>query len=511
LNLSLLNSLDNTDGNSLAHITDGETSKRREVGEGLDAHGLLGDHLNDGGVSRLDELGGGFEGLTRAAVDLLDELGELAGNMGGVAVEDGGVSGGDLSGVVEDDDLGVEGGGLRGGGVLGVGGNKSTAKFLDRDVLDVESDVVTRVGLLELLVVHLNRLDLSGQVVGGEGDDHTGLDNSGLHTSDGHSSDTSDLVDILERETKGLVGGAGGGLDGVEGVDEGDSGGISRLAGDFPSLVPGHVGGGLEHVISVPSRDGDEGNSIGVVSDLLDEAGNFLLDFVEALLRVLVGVHLVDGNDELLDSEGVGEESVLTGLSVLGNTGLELSGTGGDDEDTAVGLGGSGNHVLDEITMSGGVNDGDVVLGGFELPEGNVDGDTTLALGLKFVQDPSVLEGSLSHIGGILLELLDGTLVDTSELVDQVSSGGGLSGVDVSDDDDVNVVLFLSHSMQKREKGLDSNREVHKRRRKRGGRSKSKEDGKIREQEVEEEKERRKKRWKGYLDVKFFRLKELVT
>jgi len=48
---------------------------------------------------------------------------------------------------------------------------------------------------------------------------------------------------------------------------------------------------------------------------------------------------------------------VLSGLTVLGDTGLELTSTGGDDEDSAVGLGGTGNHVLDEVTVSGGVND----------------------------------------------------------------------------------------------------------------------------------------------------------
>ena len=44
-----------------------------------------------------------------------------------------------------------------------------------------------------------------------------------------------------------------------------------------------------------------------------------------------------------------------------------------------------------------------------------------------------------------LLELLDGTLVDTTALVDQVTSGGGLAGIDVADNDDVDVVtLFLT-------------------------------------------------------------------
>jgi len=195
----------------------------------------------------------------------------------------------------------------------------------------------------------------------------------------------------------------------------------------------------------VPTRDGDEGDGLGVVTDLLDETGSLLDDLVVSVLGPLAGVHLVDGDDELLDTEGEGEEGVLSGLTVLGDTSLELSDTGGDDEDGAVGLGGTGDHVLDEITVTRGVDDGDHVLGGLELPKSNVDGDTTLTLGLELVKNPSVLEGRLAELGGLLLELLDGTLVNTTALVDQVTGSSRLSRVDVSDDDDVDVSLFLTH------------------------------------------------------------------
>lgn len=48
-------------------------------------------------------------------------------------------------------------------------------------------------------------------------------------------------------------------------------------------------------------------------------------------------------------------------------------------------------------------NDGDIVAGSLELPEGNVDGDTTLTLGLELVKDPGVLEGTLTELSGFLL------------------------------------------------------------------------------------------------------------
>jgi hypothetical protein len=66
-------------------------------------------------------------------------------------------------------------------------------------------------------------------------------------------------------------------------------------------------------------------------------------------------------------------------------------------------------------------NDGDLILGGLELPESDIDGDTTLTLSLQLVKNPGVLEGTLAELSGLLLELLDGTRVDTTALVDQVT------------------------------------------------------------------------------------------
>lgn len=168
----------------------------------------------------------------------------------------------------------------------------------------------------------------------------------------------------LEGETEGLVGRARGGLDGVDGVKEGLARNLTRLGVLLPSLVPRHVGGRLDHVVTVPARDGDEGDVLRVEADLLDEVGRLLDDLLVAGLRVLGRVHLVDGDDELADTEGEGEEGVLAGLAVLRDTSLELTSAGGDDEDGAVGLRGTGDHVLDEVTVTRGVDDGDHVLHG---------------------------------------------------------------------------------------------------------------------------------------------------
>merc|ERR1719309_358670 len=439
--------LDDTDSNSLPHVPDGEPSKRRVVGEGLHAHGLAGEQLHDGSVSGLDELGRVLSGLASTPVNLLKDLGELASNVGGVAVEHWGVAVGHLAGVVQHDDLGGEVGNAGGGLVLGVGGDVASLDVLDRHVLDVEANVVAGDSLGQRLVVHLDGLDLSGEVDRGEGDDHAGLDHSSLNTTNGHCANASNFVDILKGQPEGLVGGPAGGNDGVESLEEGHAVGLAFLHLNVPALVPGHVGRGLDHVVAVPPGDGHEGNCSWVVAHLLDEAGHLLLDLLEPGLGVgrLGGVHLVDGDDQLLDTEGVGEQGMLPGLPVLGDASLELSSSGGDDEHTAVSLAGAGDHVLNEVTMAGGVDDGDVVLGSLELPESDINGDTTLTLGLQLVHDPGILEGALARLLSLLLELLDGSLVNTSTLVDQVPGGGRLARVDVANDDNVDVGLFLSH------------------------------------------------------------------
>jgi hypothetical protein len=299
-------------------------------------------------------LGGGLSALASAAIDLLEELRELASDVGSVAIEDWGISSTDLARVVKDDDLGVERLGALGGVVLGVTSNVATANLLDADVLDVESDVVTWEAFGELFVVHLHGLHFSGNTSGSESNDHAGLDDTGLDTADWYRSNTANLVHILEGKAERLIGGTGWGIDGINGLEEGFA---SRLGLGLllPSLVPGAVGGDVDHIVAVESGNGDEWDVLGVVADLLDEVGGFLDDFVETILGPLGGVHLVDSNNELLDTERVGEQSVLTSLAILGDTSFELTSTGGNDENGAISLRGTSNHVLDKITMAGGV------------------------------------------------------------------------------------------------------------------------------------------------------------
>jgi hypothetical protein len=181
------------------------------------------------------------------------------------------------------------------------------------------------------------------------------LDDTSLNTTDGHRANTTNLVDILKRKTEGLVGRAGRRVDSIDSLKKGLAGGLASLGLLLPTLVPWAVGGVVDHVVTVEARDGDESDRLGVVSDLLDEVGGLLDDFLETSLGPFGGVHLVDGNDELLHTKGVGEKGVLTSLAILGDTSLELTSTGSNDENSAISLGGTSDHVLDEITVTRGV------------------------------------------------------------------------------------------------------------------------------------------------------------
>ena len=127
----------------MTHVTNGEATQRREVGERLDAERLGGHQGDHGGITRLDELGVLLSGLAGTTIAFLLDLGELAGNVGRVAIQDGGVTVADLAGVVQHDDLSEEIGSALGWVVLGVTGDVTTAQLLDGHVLDVEADVVT--------------------------------------------------------------------------------------------------------------------------------------------------------------------------------------------------------------------------------------------------------------------------------------------------------------------------------------------------------------------------------
>jgi len=342
----LLNdSLDDSDSNGLSHITDSETSKRRVVVKFLNNHWLGGLHGNHAGITVLDELGVNLHGLTGTTIHLLIDVLEFGGDVGSVAIKDWAVTVLDLTRVGHDDNLSLEVLASL-GGVLGlVRSNETSLDLLDGDVLAIESDVVTWDSLLERLVVHLDRFDFSLKTRWGKAHDHAWLEDTGLNTSDRNSTNTTDFVHILEWEAEWLISWALGRRNVIKSLKESGS------------LVPWHGIRAFNHVITNPTGDGDESNLGGLVTNLLEVVGNFLLDIVVSLLGVLARVHLVKSNDHLLHTKGESQKSMLSGLAFSSPTTFETTWGGIDDEDGNIGLGGSSDHVLDEISVAWGIND----------------------------------------------------------------------------------------------------------------------------------------------------------
>lgn len=74
----------------------------------------------------------------------------------------------DGSGVIQDDDLGKEGIGFSGWVSFGFRGNISSFDFFNRDIFDIETNIVSWDGFSELFVMHFNGFDSGGFVRGGE-------------------------------------------------------------------------------------------------------------------------------------------------------------------------------------------------------------------------------------------------------------------------------------------------------------------------------------------------------
>jgi hypothetical protein len=255
--IKLLALFDDTDGDGLFHVSNGESSERGILTENFNTHRFGGYHSDHTGHTGLHKLGEFFQNLTSSSVNGRKDFFEFDGNMAGMAIQDGGITRLDLTGMVKNDDLSSKVLNFLCGVVLGIRADVTSPDVLDRHGLDVESDVVTGDGFSQRFVMHLDGFDIGLDHDGGKSDAHVGSEDTSFNSSDGDRSDTTDLVDILEGESEGFVSGSFGGDDSVQSFKKSHS------------FVPGEVVGSLHHVITVPSGNGDEGDVGGVISNFL--------------------------------------------------------------------------------------------------------------------------------------------------------------------------------------------------------------------------------------------------
>jgi hypothetical protein len=148
----------------LFHVSDGESSERGILLERFNTHGFGGSHDGEARVSRFNEFGVSFKFFTGSSINFLSDFFEFNGNVGGVAIQDGGISVLDLTGVVKNDNLSEESNSGSGRIFFGVRGNISSFNFFDGNIFNIETDIVSWNGFSELFVMHFNGFDISGFV-----------------------------------------------------------------------------------------------------------------------------------------------------------------------------------------------------------------------------------------------------------------------------------------------------------------------------------------------------------
>ena len=142
------------------------------------------------------------------------------------------------------------------------------------------------------------------------------------------------------------------------------------------ALVPRHVRTRVDDVVALQRRDRNEvqigqvqsrGKVLVVVANLLED-----------LLAVIDQVHLVDGDQDVLDAQQRRDEGMPFGLRQHAVPGV-------DQDDRQVGGRGAGGHVARVLLVARRVGDDELALGRREVAIGHVDRDALFAFGLQAV------------------------------------------------------------------------------------------------------------------------------
>ena len=223
--------------------------------------------------------------------------------------------------------------------------------------------------------------------------------------------------------------------------------GTAIFTGDFPSSEQRHVSTWLQNSVTVATRNWHKCYCVRVVANFLNVGADFFNNFLISLLAVgkLRGIHFVNTNNQQFHTQCVSQQGMLTGLPILGDACFKATNTSSNNQDSTVSLRCPCHHVLDKVSVSWVINDGHIILAGFEFPQGDINGYATLMFSFQFIQDSGIPEGALPHLSSLLLKFFSGSFVDPTTFVDQVASGGGLPGIYVSNNHNVDVSLFLSH------------------------------------------------------------------
>mmetsp|Transcript_24290 Transcript_24290/g.55411 ORF Transcript_24290/g.55411 Transcript_24290/m.55411 type:complete len:614 (+) Transcript_24290:587-2428(+) len=148
-------------------------------------------------------------------------------------------------------------------------------------------------------------------------------------------------------------------------------------------------------------------------------------------------IHLVNRHEELIHPKGAAQDRVLSGLPALLKTSLELSLTGGDNENPNIRLGGSTDHVWHVGLVPRCIQDRESTVRRLEGGPPHLD---SLSLGFLLfaaVQDVGQVPAFSGLLLGLPLVLLDLSLVDHPRQQQHVPASGGLTSINMPNKYDV--------------------------------------------------------------------------
>jgi hypothetical protein len=139
-------------------------------------------------------------------------------------------------------------------------------------------------------------------------------------------------------------------------------------------------------------------------------------------------IHLVDRHRHLTHAQQMQEVAVAAGLIAYTLRGI-------DDQQGGIGLRGAGDHVAEELGVSGRVDQHDVARGSAQTDLAGIDGDALIALGLQRIEQKRPFERHAAA-GTHRLERVELALGQAVRFVQETTDQGRLAVIDMADDDD---------------------------------------------------------------------------
>ena len=155
------------------------------------------------------------------------------------------------------------------------------------------------------------------------------------------------------------------------------------------AFKPRRARAAADHVVAFERADrhGVEALDAELVGELAKLGG----DALEHFLRKADEVHFVDGGDDVLHAEQVGDVGVAARLAqhAFGRV---------HQHDGGVGGGSAGGHVARVLLVAGRVRDDELAARRGKIAVGDVDGDALLALGAQAVGEQREIDGAAERL-----------------------------------------------------------------------------------------------------------------